>query len=157
MICRFFILLPAICLTGLFATGPSVADEAEDDSAQKCIRARKLKSTVVLDDANILFFMVGKTVYHNVLPKQCRGLFKYKTFVFERTAGRVCAFDQIEVHGGSASVGRICRLGEFWPINPDDIRPLIEALHAGPTPNPLPPADVEDVPGSDDPEDAPPN
>lgn len=148
---RLITLMISACLAGLPGAGPSMADEVEDNGAQKCIRARQLKSNVVLDDSNILFFMVGNSVYHNTLPKQCKGLFKYKTFIFERTAGRLCEFDQIEVHGFTTTVGRTCRLGKFRPIKPNEIRPLIEKLHAGPTPKPLDPAEVEDVTEEADP------
>lgn len=151
MTSRLYTLMLSACLVGIPAAGPSLADEAEGNGAQKCIRARQLKTNVVLDDSNILFFMVGNSVYHNTLPKQCKGLLKYKTFVFERTAGRLCEFDQIEVHGYTTTVGRTCRLGKFRPIKPDEIRPLIEKLHAGPEAKPLAPAEVEDVTEETDP------
>ncbi len=157
MINRLYMLTLSAFLIGLPAAGPSVANEVGEDSVQSCIRARNLKSNVVLDDSNILFFMVGKSVYHNALPKQCKGLFKYKTFTFERTAGRVCEFDQIEVHGLATSIGRMCRLGSFRPIDPEEIRPLIERLHAGPKAEPLPSAEVEDVTASADSKGGPPN
>ena len=76
------------CLAGMFAlptSTPLLADEETDDGVRDCISTSRLQRTKVVDDLNILFYMRGKTVYHSILPRRCRGLsregrFSYRTF-----------------------------------------------------------------------------
>jgi hypothetical protein len=53
--------------------GTSAADE-RSAVAQSCIHHPSIKRSKVLNDRNILFVMNDKTMYNNVLPRQCPGM-----------------------------------------------------------------------------------
>ncbi len=133
-------------LLNLPAALPSLADEVKDDNTRRCITTRNLKSTRVVNDLNILFYMVGKTVYHNILPRQCKGLARYGSFSYRTTAGSLCSSDSIQIlQGNSALGGRHCRLGSFHRITKEDADEIIKGPDRPPMLNPPPPADVEDI------------
>jgi len=139
-----FILLA--CLLNLLAAVSSMADEVRDESARKCISARNLTSTVVVDDRNVLFFMIGKTIYHNILPKRCAGLARSGSFHYSRFAGRLCSFDPIRKYNIDGSLSaRSCLLGDFHPVTKEDLPAIIEGPHKPPRSRPLPSSEVEEV------------
>lgn len=139
---KSLLLLPA-CLLAFSAIAQTESDEIE---TQRCLATRQIKSPVVIDDSNILFFMKGDRVYHNRLPEACRGLLRYKTFSYQQIAGRVCEADLINVHrSNDPTIMRRCRIGIFVEIDSQDIPQLIATLHRPPAAEDLPSADVEDV------------
>lgn len=158
MLLRIAVILPAI----LVAVSTAAQSESEDAAAvkpelktQECLATRRLKSNVVIDDANILFFMIGNTVYHNRLPENCNGLLRYKTFTYRQIAGRICDGDVINVHRSlDPGVVRRCRIGHFEEIDSRDIPALISTLHRPPDMESLPSAEVEDVGESPEPGEA---
>ncbi len=155
---QIYMLILLACLLNLSAAVPSMADEAKDDSARNCITTRTLKKTEVVNDLNILFFMSGKTAYLNILPRQCKGLSRYRRFSYRTTAGSLCNLDTIQVVSGSGFPGRSCRLGYFHPVNKKDALAVIEGPRKPQRPEPQPPAEVEDMTGeSDEPPDSTPN
>lgn len=120
--------------------------ETVDIESKECLATRQIKSSVVIDDANILFFTRGNSVYHNRLPEACKGLLRYKTFSYEQIAGRICEADLISVFRNTdANIIRRCRIGNFDSMDSQDIPALIQTLHRPPTSEELPTADVEDV------------
>jgi len=146
------------CLLNLPAAVPSMADEAdevEEEGPRNCLTTRRITKTIVVNDLNILFLVTGKTAYLNILPKQCKGLSRYRRFSYRTTAGSLCNLDTIQVVGGSGGyLGRSCVLGSFHPVDKADALAIIEEPRRRPDPKPLPPADVEDIIGeSDDPSD----
>ncbi len=155
---QIYMLLLLACLLNLPAAVSSMADEAKEDSARNCITTRTLKKTEVVNDLNILFFMSGKTAYLNILPRQCKGLSRYRRFSYRTTAGSLCNLDTIQVVSGSGFPGRSCRLGYFHPVNKEDALAVIEGPRKPQKSKPLPPAEVEDMTGeSDEPPDSTPN
>lgn len=124
-----------------------MADEAKDDNARNCISTRTLKNTEVVNDLNILFFMSGKTAYLNILPRQCKGLSRYRRFSYRTTAGSLCNLDKIQIVLGSGFPGRSCSLGFFHPVNKKDALAVMEGPRERREPEPLPPAEVEDITG----------
>lgn len=138
-----------ILLAGLLnlpAAVPSLADEVKDDSTRTCITTRNLKSTRVVNDLNILFYMTGRTVYHNILPRQCKGLARYGSFSYRTTAGSLCNSDSIQILQGNFGLGgRSCRLGNFHRITKEDADEIIKGPDRPPMFEPPPPADVEDI------------
>ncbi len=134
------------CLLILSAGMPSMADEVMDENAQRCISTRTLTSTRIVDDLNILFFRSGKTVYHNILPKQCKGLARYGQFTYGTLAGSICERDTIRVIDNQSGLpGRVCTLGYFHKITDEDIPAIYERRYRIVEPQPVPPAEVEDV------------
>lgn len=149
MTSRIALLLPAFILAiSASAQTDTVSTDAvvEEVETKRCIATRQLKSNVVLDDANILFFTLGNTVYRNQLPEACAGLLEYKTFSYQQFAGRICETDIINVHrNNDPSIVRRCRLGDFQVIDSQDIPALINSLHRPPKAESLPSAEVEEV------------
>ncbi|MDG2376078.1 MAG: hypothetical protein P8M18_06980 [Woeseiaceae bacterium] len=136
------------CLLALSASAQTDSDayESVDIKSKQCLATRQIKSTVVIDDANILFFTRGNSVYHNRLPEACKGLLRYKTFSYEQIAGRICEADLITLFRNTdAGIIRRCRIGKFDSMDSQDIPALIQMLHRPPTGEELPTADVEDV------------
>ena len=122
---RTMLLLPA-CLLAMPLFAQSENAEIE---TQRCIATRLIDDPVVINDAHILFFMRGNTVYLNRLPEACKGLLKYKTFSYEQIAGRVCESDLIRLHNNTdPTIMRRCKIGIFEEIDSRDIPALIESL-----------------------------
>jgi len=145
------------CLLNLPAAIPSMADEADEvteEGPRNCLTTRRITKSIVVNDLNILFLVTGKTAYLNILPKQCRGLSRYRRFSYSTTAGSLCNLDTIHVVNGSGYAGRSCVLGSFHPVNKADALAVMEQPRALPDAKPLPSAEVEDIIGeSDDPSD----
>ena len=151
---KTYLLIMLACLINLSAPVPSMADEPDEPDEVKeaksrtCISTRNLKKTAVVDDLNVLFFMVGTAVYHNILPRACDGLSLSGRFAYTTYAGSLCELDMIEIlAGNSYQRGRSCRLGYFYPVTNEDIVALIEKSRKQPEAVPLPPAKVEDIGG----------
>ena len=147
MIKQIYTLMLLTCLVNMFAVASSLADEVIVENARKCISIRTVKRTEVVDDLTILFFTRGKTVYLNILPRQCRGLSQDRRFSYSTSFGRLCNRDNIRVlrdAGMSLQEGRSCRLGYFYPIT-KDIAAVIEELHRLPEPVPVSPAQTEEI------------
>ncbi len=132
-------------LLNLSAAVSSMADEVKDEDARNCISTRTLKSTAVVDDLNILFFKVGKTVYHNILPRQCKGLSRYRIFSYTTLSGSLCNFDTIQVLDRHGRQGRSCRLGYFYAITIEDVPGIIEMSRRPLEAEPQPPATAEEI------------
>jgi len=139
----------------LFAwTAPATAQDEEpvfDDESTDCIDLRRVRSTEIIDDKNILFHMTGKVVYHNILPRQCSGLAREDRFSYQVSINRLCRLDSIAVlySGGTGGLreGNRCGLGLFHKITKEDAEAYKEHLERGPEAEPLPmpePGEVDD-------------
>jgi hypothetical protein len=154
MTTKIQLLVLLACPLLLTAPALSMAEEIDKPGARKCIPTRRLTSTAVIDDRNVLFYMIGKTVYRNILPDQCKGLTS-KAFTYASMAGSLCNFDTIRViKGGHSGYGPLCRLGNFYAVTDDDIPEIIALLNKKPAAKQLPSAEVEEVtvktnPGAD--------
>lgn len=152
MIKRMHLLALSIAATGLLAVTPSLADEVVDEiddiNAKSCIRVRSLRSTKVIDDLNIIFYMVGSTVYHNILPRQCHGLAREDRFGYEARSGNLCNLDTIRIlyqAGTRMQEGNACRIGKFHPITKEDAEALKEKSNALPQAKPIPLPEPEEI------------
>ena len=111
----------------LSIAAPSLAaDDDEKKESRNCIQTRSLKTTAVVDDQNVLFVKKGNSVYHNILPKACKGLSKYKLFSYTTTSGNLCELDKINVVDGNGRETRTCSLGVFYEISTEELRTLVE-------------------------------
>ena len=143
---QIYVLILMTSLLTLPVAETSMADEVKDDSVRQCISTRRLKNTEVVDDRNILFHMIGKEVYHNILPRQCRGLARSGSFSYRTSSGRLCDIDSIRVFEPFSNMpGLSCRLGSFRLISKDDVAAIREGPDNPPEAEPLPPAEVEDI------------
>jgi hypothetical protein len=152
MIKRMHLLALSIAATGLLAVTPSLADEVVDEiddiNAKSCIRVRSLRSTKVIDDLNIIFYMVGSTVYHNILPRQCHGLAREDRFGYEARSGNLCDRDTIRIlyqAGTRMQEGNACRIGKFHPITKEDADALKEKSNELPQAKPIPLPEPEEI------------
>lgn len=140
------------CLLTLSATRLSIAQEPATEGATRCINAHNIRSTRVVDDLNILFYMRGKTIYHNRLPRQCHGLAREDRFSYRITTGQLCDIDTIQVLyniGTELREANSCRLGYFREISEEDADFMIENppedLRGTPPAEAPPPAEPEEV------------
>ena len=154
-------ILKFLCVIAVVSTPisapPAVAQERRDRiRARVCvtaIRLRTVRRTEVLDDLNILFHMVGSTVYHNILPRRCSGLAREDRFSYKSSIGQLCRQDMIRVLYNDPfglSEGNSCRLGAFHKITKEDALALKEGTHQRPRSNPLPMPTPEEVGADDD-------
>ncbi len=144
-----FVLLAS--LLALPTVRPSLADEEEeekDENTVTCVNTTRIRSTKILDDSSILFYMRGKTDYHNILPRQCHGLAREGRFSYRVSSNNLCQHDSIQIlYGGASGMrqGKSCRLGYFHEVNEEDIESLLDREPAPPQPQPLPTAEPEDI------------
>ncbi len=139
------------CLVTLLTPGASLAGDQQEeavDGSENCIRVNRIRSTKVVDDVNILFYMRGSKIYHNRLPRRCPGLGREGRFSYRSLSGNLCHIDSIRVLSGGAGsleAGVSCRLGYFQEITEEDAEGIIEGLPRESEARPLPPAEPEDV------------
>ena len=122
----------AVCLTAA-ALGQD-ADETFDRTPQKCVIVSSIDQTEAVDDQTIIFYMRGRAVYRNQLPRECPGLERENRIAYETRTSRLCSSDTITVLedaglGGFDRLGGLrrgftCRLGEFMPMSPADVEEL---------------------------------
>ena len=116
-------------------------DDSSDAGGERCINIRRIRSTTIVDDNNILFYMSGSQVYHNILPRTCIGLSREGRFSYKTSASQLCDLDNINVLMAGArgmTPGRSCGLGRFHPISPEQA----DALR-NPEPQDIPPEEIE--------------
>ena len=137
--------------------------EKVGDAMRSCVTLRALRRTEIIDDRNILFRMRGRTIYHNILPRQCGGLAREDRFSYDSSMGRLCRGDMIRVlHSDSFGTygmreGVACRLGAFHKISQEDAQALREAPVRQPSNIPLPMPSPQEVGADpDEPEEAEP-
>jgi hypothetical protein len=142
---QIYVPLLVACLLNLSVAASSMADETKDKNTRGCISTRTLNKTAVVDDLNILFFKTGGTIYHNILPRECKGLSRFRAFSYSTLSGSLCNFDTIQVLNSNGLGGKSCRLGYFHTITEEDIIGIVNGAPRPTEPAPQPPAEVEDI------------
>jgi hypothetical protein len=140
-------------LLALLHPGTLLADEEEEkqekpENAVSCVNTSRIRNTTIVDDSSILFYMRGKTVYLNVLRRQCRGLAREGRFSYRSSTGSLCHLDSIRILYGTAGgmrEGASCGLGYFQEVTEEDLELILEREPAPPQAEPLPPAEPEDM------------
>lgn len=128
---------------------PGYAQESEpghDDGARSCINTRLIRRTHIVDDRNVLFYMSGGKVYHNILRAPCHGLEREERFSYHTTGGQLCRLDGIYVlYEGAWGLreGASCSLGDFHEISKETAEAMRETpqrpqTEAAPLPMPEP-------------------
>ncbi len=138
------ILAIACCLLN-WSPAITLADEPLEEGGERCLRSRSITKTDVIDDYNILFYLRGRAIYRNTLPRRCTGLARDRRFMYRTTISRICDRDTISIlhdSGSGISPGRSCRLGRFHPISKDEVQALKGEQDIEPEPIP-PPAPEE--------------
>ncbi len=98
-------------------------DFAIDREGERCINARHIRATDILNERTVLFELRGGNYFLNYLDNRCRGLVREKRFAYRTHTGRLCQVDTIRVlyqFGGSLEEGMACGLGMFYPITEEE-------------------------------------
>lgn len=126
-----------------------IADEqSAEPETLRCINARSIRRTEVINDDYVVFWVQGRRLYLNELPKSCTGLSQDRRFSFETTTRSLCARDKIRILKESARgiyEGRSCSLGRFQQTTVEDLNAFIESRTVTPEPEEVESAEVEDV------------
>lgn len=121
---------------------------AEQEESERCINARSIRRTEVIDDNNVIFYVQGRKTFLNTLPKSCKGLSRDRRFSFETYTRSLCERDRIKVleeAGDGFYEGRSCKLGRFLPVTQEDIENFYKDRTQPPEPRKLEPPPVEEV------------
>lgn len=109
----------ALALSASLPAAAQNDDDAERTPAQ-CISMGRVRTTTVVDERSILFYLRGGRIYLNILDRTCLGLHRNGTFTYSVQSGaryvRLCDSDTITVLE-SAGRGFNCGLGEFHPVS----------------------------------------
>ncbi len=106
-----------------FQSAEAKADDI-DREGEQCISVSRLRSTYVVDDRTVLFYMRGGDIYRNVLRYDCPRLKSENRFSYKVTANRLCSVDWItvlETFGDGLSSGVSCGLGQFYGISESEV------------------------------------
>ena len=99
------IIAPRKCLLGVAAiylvwalvpTARADEESAESESL-RCINARTIRRTHVINDNHVVFWVQGRRLYLNALSSTCNGLSRDRRFSFETTTRSLCAPDKIRI------------------------------------------------------------
>jgi hypothetical protein len=153
---KIYLRLAAILLAGMIPLTAYSQEEPQeevlDDKFEKCINIRQIRSTSVMDDQNIIFYMNQQKAFLNTLPRRCNGLGREKRFSYNASSSRLCDIDLIRVlRGGSRGLqeGISCRLGMFQPMTKDEADAFRKAPNPEPEERPVPLPEPEDL-GTDE-------
>jgi len=128
------------------------AQEALEDGWERCVNTRQIKRTAVIGDQSIIFYMSGKVIYHNSLPRRCPGLGVERRFTYRSSVGKLCQIDSITVLRGGGSAldrGASCRLGQFRRIDAEQAQMIEEKTDQVPEARPVPPPEPQPFPPPD--------
>lgn len=139
-------------LAALVVSTPLAAiadDEGIADDSKRCLNARSIRRTEVIDDNHIVFEIQGRRLFLNVLPKSCTGLSQDRRFSYEISTRSLCVHDKIRVlreSGRGVYEGKSCSLGRFQPVTVEELVAFEQDRFQSPAPQKVESADVEDVP-----------
>ena len=123
----------AVCLTPiLFQSGS--ADEDSRTAPVRCVDTIRIRDVDVVDNQNLLFYMVNGTIYHNRLAQRCPGLRENKAFMYSIPMHQLCNIDLITVlenHGFRFRRGASCGLGDFVPVTKEAAKQMKAAAKQG--------------------------
>jgi hypothetical protein len=125
---------------------PSAAQDGDefDRTPEDCVATASIDRTKVIDDNTILFYMRGKKIFRNYLPRRCPGLERHERFMYQSRSGRLCSVDTITVleqWGAQLTPSFTCSLGAFQPITAEEAEDIrIDESEGGPGRNAI---DVE--------------
>jgi Family of unknown function (DUF6491) len=82
---------------------------------EACVPLSNIKSTKILDDSSILFYMNNGTAYLNELPDRCGPLNRYRSITYTTSLSKLCNTDVIDVIDAGSPVPKLgtCGLGQF--------------------------------------------
>jgi len=144
---RIYILAASLCLLVPVPAAFAEDEDAVDEGLEKCIDTRRISSTRIVDNRNILFYMRGSDIYHNELPRKCMGLRSGKTISYRTSLSRLCSNDLITLldsFGMGMSRGPSCGIGKFRPVTKEEAEAIRQGPDADIEPEPIEPAEPEE-------------
>jgi hypothetical protein len=99
---------------------------------EHCVGITRIDEIEVLDKRNILFYMKGKKVYLNDLPRPCPGFSSRDTITYSTSLHKLCNSDivtELNDVGSDYMRGASCGLGKFYPISKEDADKLRTESH----------------------------
>lgn len=131
-----------VAVTIASQAAPAAADDdvIESYESRQCIKISAIKSMRVVNDEDVLFYMLGRKFYLNTLRLPCIGLESAKWYSFKADSVQLCERDRIKFFDGV----RNCPLGRFQPISREDAEALLNWQPEPPQMPPEPPP-IEDV------------
>lgn len=158
MMIRYSIVLGVFLIFSVPLNTLAADEGVDEDESERCINARAVRRTQVVNDNTVIFYMQGSKIYINNLTRTCKGLSRDGRFSYATYTRSLCALDRINVlkeSGGGLYEGRACKLGRFQFATAQDIEDFYEELHRIPQGKKLEPPPVEDVISDDAAEDDP--
>ena len=129
----------AITAVGSDEPIPSTADilaNPLDDTAYvddvRCLATGRYRQVDILNDGVLIFRGRSGRAWINLLPRRCPGLRRDMVLAIEVRGARVCSRDQFRGMprlGPEAATG-FCTLGEFHPVEADNLEAILQALRA---------------------------
>ena len=101
-------------------------------SPEKCIPARTIRRTEVLDDRHIVFELPSKKYYLVQFERACHMMRPDSTIIYEPRGSQLCHMDFVRVYESfsPASIGPPCSIPGFYPVTAEQIVVLKETLKA---------------------------
>lgn len=101
-------------------------------SLEKCIPARSIRRTEVLDDQHIVFELPSKKYYLVQFERACHMMRPDSTIIYEPRGSQLCRMDFVRVYDSfsPASIGPPCSIPGFYPVTAEQIVLLKETLKA---------------------------
>jgi hypothetical protein len=109
------------------ASGPVFGAAADDTGPVRCVNVRSIDNTVVVDDQNILFYMLGDRIYQNHLRHPVPGLDQNQPFMYRTVSTQLCRGEIVTVlerWGFGYTAGASGALGDFVPIDEEQAQLL---------------------------------
>ena len=111
----------------------SETPDGEDYGAmEKCIQARSIRGSQVLDDKHIVFEMPSRKYYLVQFEHSCHMMRPDVTIAYEPRGSQLCRMDFIRAVDsfGPGSVGPPCSIPGFYPVTREQVALLKESLKA---------------------------
>jgi len=114
----------------------TILNEASDPEGygalERCISARSIRRTRVLDDRHVVFELPSKTYYLVQFQNRCHQLRRNSSIAYESSGGQLCRLDTIRAIDNfrSGPIGPPCSIPGFYEVTADQVALLREALKA---------------------------
>ncbi|TNF86364.1 MAG: hypothetical protein EP301_08770 [Gammaproteobacteria bacterium] len=108
------------------------SDAESYGSMERCIFARTIRGTRVLDDRHVVFELPSKKYYLVQFQNRCPQLRRNSAIAFEPTGSQLCRLDTIRSldNFGSGPIGPPCSIPGFYEVTAEQVALLRETLEA---------------------------
>ena len=114
----------------------AILNEASDaesyGSMERCIYARSIRGSRVLDERHVVFELPSKKYYLVQFKNRCPQLRRNSTIAYEPTGSQLCSLDSIRSLDsfGSGPIGPPCPIPGFYEVTAEQVALLRETLEA---------------------------